>query len=130
MSDVTVDYDRTDFLYYKYAYDANTKRELYSCTDQSNNIRAGTTLSNTCEMFPNLKTNSAGPCSTTFSKSLCNNKRYADKLLAKTINHSGADELYKNTTSQYNIERLSFINLGIGILASLAFIIKYTPLKN
>ena len=125
MSDVTVDYDRTDFLYYKYAYDTNTKREMYSCTGPNANIKDGTTLSNTCNLFPGLKTNSAGPCGTTFTTNLCNNKQYADKLLTKTINHSGADELYKNTTSQYNIERLSFINLGIGILASLAFIINY-----
>ena len=125
MSDVTVDYNRTDFLYYKYAYDANTKRELYSCTGPNANIKDGTILSNTCNLFPGLKTNSAGPCSVTFATNLCNNKRYADKLLTKTIDHSGADELYKNTTSQYNIERLSFINLGIGILASLAFIINY-----
>ena len=130
MSDVTIDYDRTDFLYYKYAYDANTKRELYSCTGLNNTVTDGTTLGNTCNAFPDLKTKSSGPCSTTFTTNLCNNKRYADKLLAQTINHSGADELYKNTTSQYNIERLSFINLGIGIMASLAFIMKYAPLKN
>ncbi len=123
--DVSVDYNKTDFLYYKYAYDEKNKQELYSCIGTENKITDGTTLSRTCNMFPVLKTTSSGPCNPTFTKNLCDNKRYADKLLTQTVNHSGADELYKNTTSKYNIERLSFVNLGIGIVVSLAFIIKY-----
>ena len=123
--DVSVDYNKTDFLYYKYAYDEKNKQELYSCRGTENKITDGTTLSRTCNTFPSLKTTSSGPCTPIFTKNLCDNKRYADKLLTQTVNHSGADELYKNTTSKYNIERLSCINLGIGIALSLAFIMKY-----
>jgi len=121
MSNLSVDYHKSDFLYYKYAYDVNTKKEMYSCTNASD-----TTLSETCTRFPELKTSGqTGPCSEIFTKNLCDNKRYADKLLTQTINHSGADELYQNTMSRYNFERLTTINLGIGILLSCVFIAKY-----
>lgn len=113
---IKVNYDKKDFLYYKYAYQAN--RELYSCTPESSKVRKGTVLRQTCDTF-NLTT---GPCSSKFTKNLCTNKNLADKMLNQTVNHSGADELYKNTTSKYNLERLNFFNLGIGVIASLAFI--------
>lgn len=121
MSNLSVDYNKSDFLYYKYAYDINTKKEMYSCTNAGD-----TTLSETCSRFPGLNTSGQpGPCSAKFTKNLCDNKRYADALLAQTINHSGADELYQNTTSRYNYERLTTINLGIGIVLSCVFIAKY-----
>lgn len=113
---IKVNYDKKDFLYYKYAYDGN--KELYSCTPNSSNIREGTVLSQTCKTFKL----SAGPCSSQFSNNLCKNKNLADQMLQKTANHAGADELYKNTTSKYNLERLNFFNLGVGVIATLVFI--------
>jgi len=124
MSNLSVDYHKSDFLYYKYAYDVNTKKEMYSCINDT--IDATSTLGKTCNDFPGLKApEQTGPCSAKFTKNLCDNKRYADKLLTQTINHSGADELYQNTMSRYNFERLTTINLGIGILLSCVFIAKY-----
>ena len=128
MSNLSVDYDINDFLYYKYAYDASTKKEMYSCSDDT--INPTSTLGTTCDKFPDLKTPSGksgqpGPCSEKFTKNICDNKRYADALLIQTTNHSGADELYQNTTSHYNFERISTINLGIGIILGCVFIAKY-----
>ena len=118
MSGINIDYNKTDFLYYKYGYDENGS-ELYNC---NNNEITSLSLTASCNLsLPD----SNGPCSKEFIEKICDNKQHADKLLAKTMNHSGADELYKNTTSQFNVERMSFINLGIGIIASVAFIIKY-----
>ena len=117
MSGINIDYNKTDFLYYKYGYDENGS-ELYNC----NNNTITQSLTESCKLsLPD----SNGPCSDEFITKLCVNKNHADKLLVQTMNHSGADELYKNTTSQFNVERMSFINLGIGIIASVAFIIKY-----
>jgi len=115
---IKVNYDKKDFLYYKYAYQGN--KELYNCTTDpnSNKIREGTVLRQTCDTF-NL---TAGPCSRKFTQNLCTNKKLADQMLQKTANHAGADELYKNTTSKYNLERLNFFNLGVGVIATLVFI--------
>ena len=119
MTDVNVEYAKNDFLYYKYAYDS-ARNELYNCTN--NSIKSGA-LKRTCS---NMKANAApGPCSQKFTNNLCKNKKYADRLLNQNVNHSGADELYQNTTAQYNIERLSFVNLGIGIIIGGIFIAKY-----
>lgn len=118
MSGINIDYNKTDFLYYKYGY-GNNGSELYNC---NNNTITSQSLIDSCNLSP---LDSNGPCSEEFITKLCVNKNHADKLLAQTMNHSGADELYKNTTSQFNVERMSFINLGIGIIASVAFIIKY-----
>jgi hypothetical protein len=113
---IKVNYDKKDFLYYKYAYQGS--KELYSCTPNSSKISEGTVLSETCKTFKL----SAGPCSSQFTQNLCKNKTLADQMLKQTVNHSGADELYKNSTSKYNLERLNAFNLGMGVIASLIFI--------
>jgi len=124
MSSVSVDYDKNDFLYYKYAYDKTTQKEMYSCSNDT--VEPTSTLGKTCTDFPGLTTSEQpGPCSAKFTKNLCDNKRYADALLIQTNNHSGADELYQNTTSHYNFERLLTINLGIGIILGCVFMAKY-----
>jgi len=121
MTDVNVDYVKNDFLYYKYALDSSGK-EMYNCSSTGSTIQSGA-LQVTCS---NMKNNMApGPCNQTFTDNLCTNKRYADRLLNQKVSHSGSDELYQNTTAQYNIERLSFVNLGIGIILSGIFIMKY-----
>jgi hypothetical protein len=116
---IKVNYDKKDFLYYKYAYDGET--ELYSCTGDSGSIKSGTFLERTCDEYPELKDGN-GPCSNDFTNKLCINKNRADEMLAQTANHSGADELYKNTTSKYHLERLNFFNLGIGVISTIVFI--------
>jgi hypothetical protein len=119
MTDVNVDYVKKDFLYYKYALDSSGK-ELYNCAN--NTIQSGA-LKKTCTQ---MKRNAApGPCNQKFTNNLCTNKNYADRLLSQKVAHSGSDELYQNTTAQYNIERLSFVNLGIGIIIGGIFIAKY-----
>jgi hypothetical protein len=113
---IKVNYDKKDFLYYKYEYEGS--KELYSCTPDLSKIREGTVLSDTCKTF-SLDT---GPCSSEFTQNLCDNKNLADQMLKQTVNHSGADELYKNSTSKYNLERLNAFNLGMGVIATLIFI--------
>jgi hypothetical protein len=125
MTDVNVDYTKNDFLYYKYAFDSSGK-EMYNCSSRSSKIKSGA-LNATCNNMKNKTT--PGPCSQKFTDNLCNNKRYADRLLSQKVAHSGSDELYQNTTAQYNIERLSFVNLGIGIIMSGIFISKYNLSK-
>jgi len=115
---IKVNYDKQDFLYYKYAYDIDKKTELYKC--ENNSIADETELQKVCDRFKLQD----GPCSVKFAADICNNKKLADEMLQATVNHSGADELYKNTTSKYNLERLIFLNLGIGVIISLAFIYK------
>lgn len=117
---IKVNYDKKDFLYYKYAYD-NDGAELYSCTGDTGTIKPNTILDNTCKANTELKDGN-GPCSDDFTNKLCKNKNFADKMLKQTVNHSGADELYKNTTSKYNLERLNFFNLGIGVISTIVFI--------
>ena len=121
MKIVKIDFISNDFLYYKYAFDSSGK-EMYNCSSTGNKIQSGA-LSTTCS---NMKNNTApGPCNQKFTDNLCINKRYADRLLNQKVSHSGSDELYQNTTAQYNIERLSFVNLGIGIIISGIFIMKF-----
>lgn len=108
MTEVNVEYSKNDFLYYKHGFDSNGN-QLYDCM---NNIIIDEKLNNDCSG----STDQSDICSTRFRTNVCNNKKYADILLSKKINHSGSDELYKNITSQYNMERLSCVNLGIGII--------------
>jgi hypothetical protein len=115
MNDVNVGYSKNDFLYYKYAFDSSGK-EQYNCSD--NTIVPGV-LKNTCGTPP---PNGNDMCSQNFITNLCKNKEYADKLVNQKIHHSGSDELYQNTTAQYNIERLNLFNLGIGVIISGFFI--------
>lgn len=126
MTDVNVDYKKNDFLYYKYAFDS-AGREMYSCSSTGGTIQSGE-LNAACANMTNNTT--PGPCSQKFTDNLCNNKMYADRLLSQKVNHSGADELYDNTVSKYNIERLSFVNLGIGIIMCGIFISKYNFSKS
>ncbi len=115
MNDVNVGYSKNDFLYYKYAFDSSGK-EQYNC---SNNTIVSGVLKNTCDAIPS---DGIDMCSDTFKSNLCKNKEYADKLVNQKIHHSGSDELYQNTTAQYNIERLNLFNLGIGVIISGFFI--------
>ena len=114
---IKVNYDKQDFLYYKYAYDIDKKTELYKC--ENNSIADETELQKVCDRFKLQD----GPCSVKFAADICNNKKLADEMLQATVNHSGADELYKNTTSKYNLERLIFLNLGIGIIIKFVYIL-------
>lgn len=122
MTDISVSYAKNDFLYYKYAFDASGN-EMYNCRNKE--IKSGTLLHSVCANTPSLQTGAPGPCHKTFTTNLCNNKRYADRLLNQKINHSGSDELYQNTTDQYNVERLNTVNLGIGIVMCGIFILRY-----
>ena len=125
MTDVNVDYKKNDFLYYKYAFNSSGK-EMYKCNSTGGTITSGALIATSANMKKNT---TPGPCNRGFTDNLCRNKRYADRLLSQKVNHSGADELYNNTVSKYNIERLSFVNLGIGIIISGIFISKYNLSK-
>jgi hypothetical protein len=61
----------------------------------------------------------------TLGKQLCYNKKLADDLLNRTALHSGSDEMYANTISKYNSERLTTFNLAVGILVGIGAIIKF-----
>ena len=123
MTDLSVSYAKNDFLYYKYAFDESGK-EMYNC--QNNDpIKSGTVLYSVCSANPGLESGAPGPCHQTFSENLCKNKTYADTLLQQKVNHSGSDELYQNTTDQYNVERLNTVNLGIGIVMCSIFLLKF-----
>ncbi len=122
MTDLSVSYAKNDFLYYKYAFDASGK-EMYNCENKT--INSGTVLRSVCENNINLTSGAPGPCHPTFSTNLCENKKYADQLLQQKVNHSGSDELYQNTTDQYNVERLNTLNLGIGIVMCSIFLLKF-----
>ena len=122
MTDISVSYAKNDFLYYKYAFDASGK-ELYNCENKT--INSGTVLYSVCSANTGLTTGAPGPCHPTFSENLCKNKTSADRLLQQKVNHSGSDELYQNTTDQYNVERLNTINLGIGIVMCSIFLLKF-----
>jgi hypothetical protein len=124
MTDLSVSYAKNDFLYYKYAFDEFGK-ERYNCQNDDP-IKSGTVLRLVCDANPELKNSGApGPCNPTFSENLCKNKTSADRLLQQKVNHSGSDELYQNTTDQYNVERLNTINLGIGIVMCSIFLLKF-----
>ena len=56
------------------------------------------------------------------NKALCDNKSYADRLMALTTTHPGASERYDNIRSFTSMSILNIFNLGIGIVAAGVFI--------
>ena len=56
------------------------------------------------------------------NKALCDNKSYADKLMALTTTHPGASERYDNIRGFTSMSILNIFNLGIGIVAAGVFI--------
>jgi hypothetical protein len=56
------------------------------------------------------------------NRALCDNKAYADKLIALTTTHPGASERYDNIRGFTNMSILNIFNLGIGIVAAGVFI--------
>ncbi len=52
----------------------------------------------------------------------CKNKEYSEIILNSSSAHSGANERYKNTVNNYNMQLLTSINLGIGIIGIGIFI--------
>lgn len=96
--DLVVEYNKNDFLYY-----AKTISDTPTETDCSAKSSFG----------ENLK------------DQLCKNKMLADQLLNRTALHSGSDEMYANTISKYNSERLTTFNLAIGILVGIGAIMNF-----
>ena len=122
MSDVNLTYTKNDFLYYKHAYYPSGTTELgYTCSDTGNKTVG--TLAAECQLMQN--TNAPGPCNQQFADNICKNKKIAERLVGQSMAHSGSDELYNNTMEQYNIERLNFANLGIGVILGGIFLFKY-----
>lgn len=101
--DLVVEYNKNDFLYY---------------TTSTNN----TTLTHGGERVSCDNDYSAGD---TIVKQLCKNRDLADQLLNRTALHSGSDEMYANTISKYNSERLTTLNLAIGIMVGIGAILKF-----
>ena len=101
--DLVVEYNKTDFLYY-----------TTTTTDDGNLIHGG-------QRIPCPATSSSGEIGT----QLCYNKKLADQLLNRTALHSGSDEMYANTISKYNSERLTTLNLAIGIMVGIGAILKF-----
>jgi hypothetical protein len=96
--DLVVEYNKNDFLYYAKTI-TNTPTET-TCNEKSlygENI----------------------------DDQLCINKKLADDLLNRTALHSGSDEMYANTISKYNSERLTTFNLAMGIMVGIIAIIKF-----
>lgn len=100
--DLVVEYNKNDFLY-------------YTTTIYSGNLTHGG------QRIPCPATNSSGEIGT----QLCYNKKLADDLLNRTALHSGSDEMYANTISKYNSERLTTFNLAVGILVGIGAIINF-----
>jgi hypothetical protein len=96
--DLVVEYNKNDFLYYaKTITDTPTDTECSKKSSYDENLE----------------------------DQLCYNKKLADDLLNRTALHSGSDEMYANTISKYNSERLTTFNLAVGILVGIGAIIKF-----
>ena len=98
--DLVVEYNKTDFLYY-----------TTTTTDDGNLTYGGQRI--TC------------PATKEIEIQLCKNKKLADDLLNRTALHSGSDEMYANTISKYNSERLTMLNLAVGIMVGIGAILNF-----
>ena len=109
--DLVVEYNKNDFLYYTTTID----NESGSLIKSDSNIP--------CPVVN--KTYNDKQAVIELANELCNNKKLADDLLNRTALHSGSDEMYANTISKYNSERLTTFNLAVGILVGIGAIIKF-----
>ena len=57
-----------------------------------------------------------------FNQVYCKNKQYGEQILATQSVHDGADVRYFDTKNNYNMQLLTTINLGVGILGVGVFI--------
>ncbi len=96
--DLVVEYNKNDFLYY--AKTISTTPTETVCSVKSS-------------FGENLE------------DQLCKNKKLADDLLNRTALHSGSDEMYANTISKYNSERLTMLNLAVGIMVGIGAILNF-----
>jgi hypothetical protein len=102
--DLVVEYNKNDFLYYT-TYIVG--KDLTLLTPDDKNVDCNTTPESD------------------LGKELCYNKKLADQLLDRTALHSGSDEMYANTISKYNSERLTTLNLAIGIMVGIGAIMNF-----
>jgi len=114
-TNIIVGYSPTDFFYVK-------AQEMNIMPDDCGST---TTLSETDCNIDNYSDNSYNCINT----ALCKNKDTA-KLISKLQNkHSGSDQNYLDTNQQYKLTVTNSINLGIGILILLGFIIQNRNLQ-
>jgi hypothetical protein len=114
-TNIIVGYSPTDFFYVK-------AQEMNIMPDDCGST---TTLSETDCNIDNYSDNSYN-C---INSALCKNKDTA-KLISKLQNtHSGSDQNYLDTNQQYKLTLTNTINLGIGILILLGFIIQNRNLQ-
>jgi len=59
------------------------------------------------------------PC---FNQEYCKNKQYSEQIMASQSVHGGADVRFLDTKNNYNMQLLTTINLGVGILGVGLFI--------
>ena len=87
-------YNKNDFLYYAYG-----DKAPQSCNGNTS-------------IFSDLQS------------ALCQNKKYADNIIAKTSTHTGSNERYNNIQAFTDTSMLNLFNLGIGIVVAAVFISK------
>ena len=58
------------------------------------------------------------------NKELCINQQYVNKIYQLQNNHKGSDQKYLDTKQTYSDDLLNIVNLGIGIVIMITFIIK------
>ena len=110
--DLVVEYNKNDFLYYTTYIDSSDN--LKQLTPDDKNVDCNTTPES-----------DLGTQLSDLGKELCYNQKLADQLLDRTALHSGSDEMYANTISKYNSERLTTLNLAIGIMVGIGAILKF-----
>ena len=112
--DLVVEYNKNDFLYYTTAYDTN------GTLIQSDSNIPCPVVKTYFDSYGNNKDKAI-----VLAEELCYNQKLADQLLDRTALHSGSDEMYANTISKYNSERLTTLNLAIGIMVGIGAILKF-----
>ena len=110
--DLVVEYNKNDFLYYTTTIDNYNESGSLIKSDSNNPC-------------PVLDTDYAKQDVIDLARELCRNKDLADQLLNRTELHSGSDEMYANTISKHNSERLTTFNLAMGIMVGIIAILKF-----
>lgn len=78
----------------------------------------------TCNLYQDkncssITTDNSGQC---LLQAFCKNKENQDKIMALQSVHNGADVRYLDTKNFYNMQLLTTVNLGVGILGIGLFI--------
>jgi hypothetical protein len=89
---------------------------IYSSMDKDNVICPKIPTQSDCSTITDANVNGC------VAQAYCENKKYAEDILARQEVHTGADIRFLDTKQNYNMKLMTTINLGVGIIGIGLFI--------